>query len=84
MGLTSIEAITGKQLLPENTNVLERTQQVIQIALEKMGYNEAFYELLKEPLKLLTVMVLCKFLRGIGHSIMMQLDLPREVFLSNF
>jgi glutamate dehydrogenase len=57
MGLTTIEAITEKQPLMENTNVLERTQEVIRVALEKMGCNEAFYELLKEPLRLLTVRI---------------------------
>ncbi|WP_373462724.1 Glu/Leu/Phe/Val dehydrogenase [Paenibacillus sp. V4I3] len=41
----------------ENTNVLERTQEVIRVALEKMGCSEAFYELLKEPLRLLTVRI---------------------------
>lgn len=41
----------------ENTNVLERTQQIIHTALEKMGYDESFYELLKEPLRLLTVRI---------------------------
>nr|WP_281365700.1 Glu/Leu/Phe/Val dehydrogenase [Paenibacillus frigoriresistens] len=57
MGLTTIEAMTEKQPLVENTNVLERTQEVIRVALEKMGCNEAFYELLKEPLRLLTVRI---------------------------
>jgi glutamate dehydrogenase len=57
MGSMSIEAISEKKPLPENTNVLERTQQVFRIALEKMGCSEAFYELLKEPLKLLTVRI---------------------------
>ncbi|MDQ0872342.1 glutamate dehydrogenase [Paenibacillus sp. V4I3] len=57
MGLTTTEAITEKQPLMENTNVLERTQEVIRVALEKMGCSEAFYELLKEPLRLLTVRI---------------------------
>ncbi|WP_209975269.1 Glu/Leu/Phe/Val family dehydrogenase [Paenibacillus eucommiae] len=33
------------------------TQQVIRKALDIMGYNESFYELLKEPLRLLTVRI---------------------------
>jgi glutamate dehydrogenase len=41
----------------ENLNVLERTQAVIKTALEQMGYNEQFYELLKEPLRFLTVRI---------------------------
>jgi glutamate dehydrogenase len=42
---------------PENINVLERTQQIIHKALQKMGYEDTFYELLKEPLRLLTVRI---------------------------
>ncbi|MFD0693873.1 Glu/Leu/Phe/Val dehydrogenase [Paenibacillus sp. GCM10027628] len=41
----------------ENMNVFDRTQQVIKKALEHMGYEEPFYELLKEPLRLLTVRI---------------------------
>jgi glutamate dehydrogenase len=41
----------------ENTNVFLRTQQVIQSALLKLGYEKEFYELLKEPLRLLTVRI---------------------------
>ncbi|WP_409342028.1 Glu/Leu/Phe/Val family dehydrogenase [Paenibacillus sp. MBLB4367] len=41
----------------ENVDVLDRTQQVIKKALEHMGYEESFYELLKEPLRLLTVRI---------------------------
>lgn len=47
----------GKEAVLENNNVFERTQQVIKIALEKMGFGESFYELLKEPLRLLTVRI---------------------------
>lgn len=41
----------------ENTDVLSRTQQVIETALSKLGYDEAYNELLKEPLRLLTVRI---------------------------
>jgi len=41
----------------ENLSVFERTQQVIQQALGKLGYTEEVYELLKEPLRLLTVRI---------------------------
>jgi glutamate dehydrogenase len=41
----------------ENLSVFERTQQVIRTALGKMGYGDEFYELLKEPLRLLTVRI---------------------------
>lgn len=41
----------------EQLNVLETTQQVIKKALEHMGYAESFYELLKRPLRLMTVRI---------------------------
>ncbi|RAL22653.1 Glu/Leu/Phe/Val family dehydrogenase [Thermoflavimicrobium daqui] len=41
----------------ENLDVLASTQVVIKKALEKLGYPEAMYELLKEPLRLLTVRI---------------------------
>ncbi|MFC4776588.1 Glu/Leu/Phe/Val dehydrogenase [Paenibacillus sp. GCM10023252] len=41
----------------EKLSVFERTQDVIRTALARMGYNEAYYELLREPLKLLTVRI---------------------------
>jgi glutamate dehydrogenase len=50
------EAVHAKKS-PENINVLERTQQIIHTALQKMGYDDTFYELLKEPLRLLTVRI---------------------------
>lgn len=41
----------------ENLDVLVSTQTVIKKALDKLGYPEAVYELLKEPLRLLTVRI---------------------------
>jgi glutamate dehydrogenase len=41
----------------ENVDVLARTQLVIETALKKMGYSDSLYELLKEPLRLLTVRI---------------------------
>ncbi|SEM89216.1 Glu/Leu/Phe/Val dehydrogenase [Paenibacillus sp. OV219] len=41
----------------ENVDVLARTQQVIETALTKFGFDSAYYELLKEPLRLLTVRI---------------------------
>ncbi|WP_425341219.1 Glu/Leu/Phe/Val family dehydrogenase [Brevibacillus borstelensis] len=38
-------------------NLLHSTQTVIKEALEKLGYQEAMYELLKEPLRVLTVRI---------------------------
>jgi glutamate dehydrogenase len=45
------------KMAEKRLNVFERTQQIIQTALEKMGYEQEFYELLKEPLRLLTVRI---------------------------
>ncbi|WP_274364483.1 Glu/Leu/Phe/Val family dehydrogenase [Paenibacillus thermotolerans] len=41
----------------ENLNVLQSTQTVIAEALQKLGYPEEMYELLKEPLRVLTVRI---------------------------
>lgn len=41
----------------ENLNVLLSTQTVIKEALDKLGYPEQVYELLKEPLRMLTVRI---------------------------
>ncbi|MGI8386458.1 Glu/Leu/Phe/Val family dehydrogenase [Robertmurraya sp. P23] len=41
----------------EQVNVLDRTQSIIRQALEKMNYSQEVFELLKEPLRLLTVRI---------------------------
>ncbi len=41
----------------ESLNLLTSTQTVIKEALEKLGYQESMYELLKEPLRVLTVRI---------------------------
>jgi len=41
----------------ENLNVLTSTQLVIQDALNKLGYGQEMFELLKEPLRVLTVRI---------------------------
>ncbi|MFD1424117.1 glutamate dehydrogenase (NAD) [Laceyella sediminis] len=41
----------------ENMDVLVSTQTVIHKALDKLGYPEAVYELLKEPMRVLTVRI---------------------------
>ncbi len=43
--------------MAENLNLFTSTQEVIQEALGKLGYDEAMYDLLKEPLRLLTVRI---------------------------
>ncbi|MCL6515592.1 Glu/Leu/Phe/Val dehydrogenase [Alicyclobacillus sp.] len=44
-----------KQVAADNLDVLSSTQQVIQEALRRLGYDDAVYELLKEPIRVLTV-----------------------------
>jgi glutamate dehydrogenase len=41
----------------ENLNVLTQTQMVIKEALHKLGFGEEMYELLKEPLRFITVRI---------------------------
>jgi glutamate dehydrogenase len=41
----------------ESLNLLHSTQTVIKEALEKLGYQESMFELLKEPLRVLTVRI---------------------------
>ncbi|MFS0637824.1 Glu/Leu/Phe/Val dehydrogenase [Mesobacillus foraminis] len=43
--------------IEESLNLLASTQIVIKEALDKLGYNEEMYELLKEPLRMLTVRI---------------------------
>lgn len=43
--------------MSENLSLLTSTQEVIKEALTKLGYDEQMYELLKEPLKMLTVRI---------------------------
>ena len=41
----------------ENTDVLSSTRTVVKTALEKLGYPEEVFELLKEPLRMMTVRI---------------------------
>ncbi|HHY73139.1 MAG TPA: Glu/Leu/Phe/Val dehydrogenase [Bacillus bacterium] len=41
----------------DKLDVLKSTQTVIKNALDKLGYSEEFYELLKEPLRMMTVRI---------------------------
>ncbi|WP_397539739.1 Glu/Leu/Phe/Val dehydrogenase [Rummeliibacillus pycnus] len=43
--------------MAENLNLFTSTQAVIKVALQKLGYDEAMYELLKEPLRMLEVRI---------------------------
>lgn len=53
-----VEGKQGESLqTAENLNVFARTQLVIKTALEQLGFGQEMYELLKEPLRLLTVRI---------------------------
>ncbi|MFC4355056.1 Glu/Leu/Phe/Val dehydrogenase [Chryseomicrobium palamuruense] len=43
--------------MAENLNLFTSTQAVVQEALQKLGYDDAMYELLKEPLRMLEVRI---------------------------
>ncbi|MFD1032000.1 Glu/Leu/Phe/Val family dehydrogenase [Metaplanococcus flavidus] len=43
--------------MAENLNLLTSTQNVIKTALEKLGYEESMYELLKEPMRMMEVRI---------------------------
>lgn len=49
--------MNGKRTLSENMDVLTSTQQVIRMALQTMNEPPAMFELLKEPLRMLTVRI---------------------------
>jgi glutamate dehydrogenase len=46
-----------KKILEEGRELIESTQEVISEALHKLGYSPEMYELLKEPLRFLTVKI---------------------------
>lgn len=50
--------------MAENLNLFTSTQAVIKEALQKLGYDEAMYELLKEPLRMLEVRIPIKMDNG--------------------
>jgi glutamate dehydrogenase len=43
--------------MTENLNLFTSTQEIIKDALSKLGFNDEMYELLKEPLRVLTVRI---------------------------
>jgi glutamate dehydrogenase len=48
---------TSQKGLAETNDVLKSTQAIVRTALEKLGYPEEVYELLKEPLRTITVRI---------------------------
>lgn len=59
----SVAAEQGNQEL----NVLESTQNVIQEALRRLGYGPQYFQLLKEPLRMLTVRIPVRMDDGTSH-----------------
>lgn len=62
--------------MSETTNLVSSTQEIIHEALDKLGFDESMYELVKEPLRLLTVRIpvrmddgTVKHLQATVHSI---------------
>lgn len=52
------EVVAGnKDKEKENLNLLHSTQIIIREALDKLGYSETMFDLLKEPLRMLTVRI---------------------------
>ena len=51
------ESKRRKNQLTENLNLFTSTQDVIKDALDKLGYDEGMYELLKEPLRMVEVRI---------------------------
>lgn len=52
-----VTSTNGAETKQESMNLLTSTQTVIKEALDKLGYQESMYELLKEPLRILTVRI---------------------------
>lgn len=57
MSQTTVQTSQDASKKSENLNVLDRTKQVIKTALDSLGHDQAMYELLQEPLRLLTVRI---------------------------
>ena len=57
MGTVEVSKQSNKSQQEESLNLLSSTQLVINEALTKLGYNQEMYELLKEPLRMLTVRI---------------------------
>ncbi|CAG9609626.1 Catabolic NAD-specific glutamate dehydrogenase RocG [Pseudoneobacillus rhizosphaerae] len=57
MGTVGVSEMKDDKQMEESLNLLTSTQVVINEALSKLGYNQEMYELLKEPLRMLTVRI---------------------------
>ena len=61
---TASELKKEQQQEQESLNLFLSTQTVIQEALQKLGYGEEVYHLLKEPLRMMTVRIPVKMDNG--------------------
>lgn len=57
MGAAGVAGKVSEQKMEEALNLFTSTQVVIKEALNKLGYGDEVYELLKEPLRMLTVRI---------------------------
>ena len=57
MGAAGVAGKVSEQKMEESLNLFTSTQVVIKEALNKLGYGDEMYELLKEPLRMLTVRI---------------------------
>ncbi len=57
MGAAGVAGKVSEQKMEESLNLFTSTQVVIKEALNKLGYADEMYELLKEPLRMLTVRI---------------------------
>ncbi|RBP88315.1 glutamate dehydrogenase [Cytobacillus firmus] len=57
MGAAGVAGKETEQRMEESLNLFTSTQVVIKEALNKLGYADEMYELLKEPLRMLTVRI---------------------------
>lgn len=57
MGAAGVAGKDTEQKMEESLNLFTSTQVVIKEALNKLGYADEMYELLKEPLRMLTVRI---------------------------
>ncbi|EFV78714.1 Glu/Leu/Phe/Val dehydrogenase [Cytobacillus oceanisediminis] len=57
MGAAGVAGKETEQKMEESLNLFTSTQVVIKEALNKLGYADEMYELLKEPLRMLTVRI---------------------------
>lgn len=57
MGLLTTASKVNQQQNKNSTDIVGSTQKIIREALEYLGYTEEMYELLKEPLRMITVRI---------------------------